>query len=66
LFAKGFIAEMRSVAMRLHTKEQAPKEGKAQRPPEQRPMPQVRGGAPRAGRGHAGARRRATAPKQRR
>lgn len=36
----GFVAEMRAIAMRLHTKEQAPKEGKAEKPMEQKPMPQ--------------------------
>ena len=39
--ATGFIAEMRTVAMKLHTKEQAPKEGEAPRKPESKPMPQV-------------------------
>jgi len=39
----GFIAEMRNVAMKLHTKEQAPKEGQAAPAAESRPMPQVRG-----------------------
>lgn len=40
--ATGFIAEMRTVAMKLHTREQAPKEGQAERKPESKPMPQVR------------------------
>jgi hypothetical protein len=40
--AQGFIAEMRAVAMRLHTREQAPKEGKAAVAPESKPMPQAR------------------------
>lgn len=39
---QGFINEMRTVAMRLHTKEQAPKEGKAEKPSSDKPMPQVR------------------------
>jgi hypothetical protein len=40
---------MRAVAMKLHTKEQAPKEGRAERKPESKPMPQARGcGARRA------------------
>jgi hypothetical protein len=39
--ATGFIAEMRTVAMKLHTKEQAPKEGEAPRKAESKPMPQV-------------------------
>ena len=36
---KGFVEEMRFVAMRLHTKEQAPKEGQAK--PAPNPMAQV-------------------------
>ncbi len=47
--------------MKLHTKEQAPKEGKAERPPEQRPMPQARRGACCRARARP-ARRRAAAP----
>ena len=43
---QGFIAEMRAVAMRLHTKEQAPAEGKAEKPIEDRPMPQASPAAP--------------------
>ena len=39
---KGFVEEMRFVAMKLHTREQAPKEGekKAEKVPEQKPMAQ--------------------------
>ena len=34
------------MAMRLHTKEQAPAEGKAEKPIEDRPMPQASPAAP--------------------
>jgi heme oxygenase (biliverdin-producing, ferredoxin) len=39
---KGFVEEMRFIAMKLHTREQAPKEGekKAEKVPEQKPMAQ--------------------------
>ena len=37
---KGFVEEMRFVAMKLHTREQAPKEGEAKPPPESKPMMQ--------------------------
>jgi heme oxygenase len=34
----GFINEMRMVAMKLHTKEQAPKEGGIESPPKPQPV----------------------------
>ena len=37
---KGFVEEMRFVAMKLHTREQAPKEGKAEPAKEAKPMMQ--------------------------
>lgn len=37
---KGFVEEMRFVAMKLHTREQAPKEGEKKPEPEQKPMAQ--------------------------
>jgi heme oxygenase len=37
---KGFVEEMRFVAMKLHTREQAPKEGERKPEPESRPMAQ--------------------------
>ena len=37
---KGFVEEMRFVAMKLHTREQAPKEGEKKADPEQKPMAQ--------------------------
>ena len=37
---KGFVEEMRFVAMRMHTREQAPKEGKAEPAKEAKPMAQ--------------------------
>ena len=37
---KGFVEEMRFVAMKLHTREQAPKEGEKKPDPEQKPMAQ--------------------------
>jgi hypothetical protein len=52
---QGFIGEMRAVAMKLHTRDQAPKEG-GQKASE-KPMPMVR-----RRRGRGGARRRAGHP----